>query len=107
MTVTHHAPHKPHGGGTHRPDPIDPERDIDARSTTIWVIVSAVALFVCLYFMLPLFDAVLRTELDRKIEHLPALELSDVREVESSFLHGEEARSKKTIEQVMREMVPR
>jgi hypothetical protein len=105
MTATHHAPHKPQGGGTHRAVPVDPERDIDAKSTTIWVVVSAVVLFIALYFMLPLFDAVLRTELERKIENLPAQELGDVREAESSFLRGEESRSKKTIEQVMQEMV--
>jgi hypothetical protein len=105
MTATHHAPHKPHGGGTHRPEPVDPERDIDARSTTIWVVVSTVVLFVGLYFLLPLFDMVLKTEWERKVENREAVELKDVREAESSFLRGEESRSKKTIEQVMQEMV--
>ncbi|MGE3173305.1 MAG: hypothetical protein AB7O97_11825 [Planctomycetota bacterium] len=107
MTTTHHAPHAPHGpaGGTHRPEPLDPENDIDAKSTSWWVLGSAIVLFIGLYFLLPLFDAILQHERQTKINERPALELQEVDEAETSFLNGFESSSGKSIDQVMREMV--
>jgi len=108
MTSTQNAPHKPHpADSAQRPQPVDPERDIDARSTAIWVSVSAVVLFISLYFMLPLFDTVLSTERNKKINELQPVEYQEVLEAERSFLRGEESRSGKSIEQVMREMAPK
>lgn len=108
MTATHHAPHQ-HGhaapGGV--PAPHDPEHDIDAKSASLWVIGSTIVLFIALYFMLPLFDLVLTTERDRKINNLPALELQDAVAKEQAFLRGETSRSKKSIDQVMQEMAPK
>lgn len=103
MTVTHQATHAPHGhaGGSHAPEPHDPEHDIDAKSTSIWVIASTIVLFVGLWLLLPLFDLVLTTERDRKINNLPAVELGEAKAREAKFLHGE---GKKSIEQVMQEM---
>ena len=98
-----HAPHHPHGAG-HPPAPIDPEKDIDAKSTTIWFIVSTIVFFVSFYFLLPLFDRVMTQERTRKIDHAPLLELVDVVAQEQKFLRGEESKTKKTIEQVMKEM---
>lgn len=106
MTATHQAPNKPHGHhGGHPPEPHDPEHDIDAKNTSIWVVGSAIVLFIALYLLLPLFDVVMTTERDRKINLLPAVELQEVRAAEDKFLRGEESRAKKPIEQVMREMV--
>jgi len=107
MTSTQDAPHKPHGaaGGPMRPAPVDPERDIDAKSTALWVSASAVVLFIALYFLLPLFDAVLSTERNKKINTLQPEEYLNVHETEEAFLRGEESRSGKSIEQVMQEMV--
>ncbi len=96
--------HSSHAAGTHKPEPLDPERDIDAKSTSVWVLGSTVVLFVSLYFLLPLFDAVLTEERNKKINTLPALELEQVREAEGAFLSGSESKSKKSIDQVMKEM---
>ena len=93
-----HASHTQHGA---TPQPHDPEHDIDAKSTSTWVLVSAVVLFISLYFMLPMFDVVMTAERDRKINQAPTLELDSARATEEKFLHG----PKKTIEQVMQEMV--
>jgi nitric oxide reductase large subunit len=93
-----------HASQTHnsaQPKPHDPEHDIDAKSTSIWVLVSAIVLFLSLYFMLPMFDVVMTAERDRKINQAPTLELDAARATEEQFLHG----PKKTIEQVMQEMV--
>ena len=108
MTATHHAPHQhgPTSPGV-MPEPHDPEHDIDAKSASIWVIGSTIVLFVALYFLLPLFDLVLTTERDRKINNLPAVELQDTVAKEKDFLSGKTSRSKKPIEQVMKEMVPK
>lgn len=95
-----HAP-----GATHEAIPLDPEHDIDAKSTSWWVLGSAVVLFIGLYFLLPLFDAVLQHERQGKINERPALELQEVYEAEDSFLNGFESSSGKSIDQVMREMV--
>jgi hypothetical protein len=93
-----HASHTATGA---HPQPHDPEHDIDAKSTSTWVLVSAVVLFISLYFMLPLFDVVMTAERDRKVNQAPTLELDAARSKENEFLRG----GKKTIEQVMQEMV--
>lgn len=97
----HATSHHPEPGATHVAVPLDPERDIDAKSTSIWVLASAVVLFLSLYFMLPLFDSVLNTEIDRKIYNAPTTELNKAREEEGKFLRPQ---GKKSIEQVMQEM---
>lgn len=97
----HATSHSPQPGATHVPVPLDPERDIDAKSTSIWVLASAIVLFLSLYFMLPLFDSVLSTEINRKIYNAPAEELIKVRDAEGLFLRPQ---GKKSIEQVMQEM---
>jgi hypothetical protein len=108
-TATHDPKQAGHGssGAAPRPAPLDPEHDIDARTTAIWCVAWAVVLFAALYFMLPLFDRVLQQERNRKIDSLPAEELQDVVGTERAFLRGEESPAKKPIEQVMREMIPR
>lgn len=101
--ATHtHTSHGSHGATT--PEPIDPERDIDAKSTTFWFIASSVVFFVSFYFLIPLFDRVLQQERARKINTLPNTELEEARAVENAFLSGEKSKSKKSIETVMKEM---
>ncbi len=109
MTTTHQMS-KSHGhapGATHTPEPHDPEHDIDAKSTTIWVVASSIVLFLSLYFLLPLFDMVMTIERDKKVNNLPAAELEELLGSEHSFLRGDASRAKKSIEQVMQEMVPK
>lgn len=100
-----HDSHGSHGAAT--PEPIDPERDIDAKSTTFWFIASSVVFFVSFYFLIPVFDRVLQQERDRKINSLPNHELNEARAVENAFLSGQSSKSKKSIETVMKEMAPK
>ena len=107
MGTTQHK-HDSHGShSAAKPEPIDPERDIDAKSTTVWFIASAVVFFVSFYFLIPLFDRVLQQERARKINNLPNTELEEARAVENAFLSGEKSKSKKSIETVMKEMAPK
>lgn len=106
-TATQHPPHTDYGtpGATHKAEVLDPEHDIDAKSTTIWVVSSSIVLFIGLYLMLPLFDQVMQRERIKKINTRPAVEKQDVLEAERSFLRGEEGgATKKSIEQIMAEM---
>ena len=111
MTATHHVSpgNKAHGhsGGAPLPRPQDPEHDIDAKSTAIWVVGSSIVLFISLYFMLSLFDIVNTTERNRKINNVKTTELNELVGSEKAFLRGETSRSKKSIEQVMQEMAPK
>ena len=106
MTTTHdtHKAHETPPTGGERPAPLDPEHDIDAKSTTIWVLASTVVLFISLYFMLPLFDQVLQTERYKKIDDRPAYELDEVLEAERSFLNGDLNSAHTNIQQVMENM---
>lgn len=106
MTTAHDTPqaHQTPPAGPEQPAPLDPENDIDAKSTAIWVLASTVVLFVSLYFMLPLFDEVLQTERYKKIDERPALELDEVLEEENSFLNGDLNSAHTTIDQVMENM---
>lgn len=99
-----HTSHEHLPGATHEAVPLDPEHDIDAKSSAYWVLGSSVVLFVSLYFMLPMFDSVMTTERDRKINNRPNLELDAAQKVEGAFLRGEQSKTKRSIEQVMKEM---
>ena len=115
MTAIHNTPQQSHGHahGHKAPASHDPEHDIDAKSTTKWVLISTVVLFASLYFMLPFFDRVMQHERTKKIDELKAEDLDRLMPHERAFLagtenvQGETKPAKKTIEDVMREMVPR
>lgn len=91
---------------THPPAVHDPEHDIDARSATIWVVCGAIVLFASLWALLPIFLRVLAEEQVRKIGEVPATERTDVMEAQKLFLNGGNPK-KKSIDQVMKEMVPK
>jgi hypothetical protein len=96
---THHG--KPAVG--HPPEPHDPERDIDAKSATIWFICGAIAVFACLWLLLPIFLKVLEEERHRKIDQVQPAEREEVFDAQREFLNGANP-AKKSIDQVMREM---
>lgn len=87
-------------------EPQDPEHDINARATVVWVLAWTVILFVGLWVMLQLFDAVLFTEREAKIGTLAPTERQQLLEQERVILSGqwEEGAPRKSIEEVMREM---
>lgn len=111
--ATQTPPHAPHGHNASGAAPVvhDPEHDINGRTVTLWVVSWGVIFFIALYFMLPLFDNVLREELDRKKTNLPNDEYAAAAATEKAFLAGTQTLDGKpktggrTIEQVMKEMV--
>ncbi|MFO1076557.1 MAG: hypothetical protein U1E73_02390 [Planctomycetota bacterium] len=86
----------------HNPAPLDPEHDIDAKSSTIWVLGGTIVLFIGLWVMLPIFSRVLEKERMQKIEQRPNTELIQLREQQNAFLRGANPK-KKTIEQALSE----
>lgn len=110
MTTTNDPPHaapETHDNpqDTARPEPIDPENDIDARTTAIWVVASAIVLYASLYFMVPVFDRVMNEERREKVNEREPVQYEEIWATEQEFLNGEMSDSKKTIEDIMVEMV--
>ena len=101
-----HGPSGAHGGG-HAPVASDPEHDIDARSAAIWFAVGTVAVFFCLWIMVPIF---IRVQEAHRVEQKaygsmapPQAEYESVVEHEMQFLKGQNP-SKMTIEQALQKM---
>ena len=110
MTTTNDPPHaapETHDTppGVARPEPNDPENDINARMTTIWVIASTLVLYASLYFMVPVFDRVMNEERREKVNEREPVQYEEIWTTEQEFLNGELSDSKKTIEEIMVEMV--
>ena len=104
MSHGHHEPdHYGEPGAKHAPVVHDPEHDIDARSATIWVVSGAVATFLCLWLMVPIFQRVQEVERRRKVDEAPTTERNEVTAAERSFLSGENP-TKRSIEQVLQDM---
>jgi len=90
-------------GAHHAPVVNDPEHDIDARSATIWVVVGALATFLSLWLMVPIFQRVQQAERERKVDQAPNVEFDEVHAAEQDFLHGQNP-TKRTIEQILQQM---
>ncbi len=102
------AAHKAHGhefvqGVTHEAVVHDPEHDIDAVWSTVWVAGGAVVFFVCMWLLFPIFLRVQDEERKRKIDLVPTTELNAAVKSERAFLNGENP-TKKTIDQVLQQM---
>jgi hypothetical protein len=101
-----HGPSGAHGTG-HAPVASDPEHDIDARSAAIWFAVGAVAVFFCLWIMIPIFTRVQeahRAEQKPYGSQTPPMpELDAVKQHELEFLKGQNP-AKMSIEQAMEKM---
>lgn len=78
-----HAP-----GATHEAVPLDPENDIDAKTSVRWVLGGTVVLFIALWVMVPIFVQVQDYEHRRKVNEAPNTELNKIMETEGSFLSG-------------------
>ena len=93
--------HQP--GATHEALPVDPENDIDARSAAVWFVGSSIALFACLWVLVPIFVQVQDVEQNRKVNQSPTTELNDVKSAENDFLNGQNP-TKKTIDDVVKSL---
>ena len=91
--------------GPAQPAPHDPENDIDARTTAIWVVVSTLVVYASLYFMVPVFDRVMNEERREKVNEREPVQYEEIWTNEQEFLNGELSNSKKSIEDIMAEMV--
>lgn len=72
----------------HRIEPIDPERDMNAKATTIWLVSLALGLFLSLWLLAELFFFVLQGEVKKKVELLPPSERQMMRTQEDRDLQG-------------------
>lgn len=72
----------------HRIEPIDPERDMNAKATTIWLVSLALGLFLSLWLLAELFFFVLHGEMKKKVELLPPSERETLRSQENQDLQG-------------------
>lgn len=103
MGHKHNADHYGEPGAHHEPTPIDPENDIDAKSSTWWVVGGTIVLFLSLWVMVPIFLRVQDEEHMKKINMQPNDEYESVREHELEFLGGANPQ-KKSIEDVLQKM---
>lgn len=90
-----HAP-----GATHEAVPLDPENDIDAKSAVRWVVGGAIALFVSLWLMVPIFIQVQDREIQKKVNLAPNQRFDEIYAVEKQFLDGDNP-TKKSIQSVV------
>lgn len=65
---------------------IDPEHDIDARTTILWLGISTVTVFISLWLLLQLFKVVISDERSVKIETVEPAELKELRRSEEVLL---------------------
>lgn len=97
---TNHDSHHPAPGATHEAVPLDPENDIDARSATWWVVGGAIAIFLSLWVMVPIFIRVQEEERKVKVDLMPNTEFLDVKATQDKFLSGQNPKGL-TIQQAM------
>lgn len=100
--MAHHA-HSDEPGARHEALPLDPEHDIDARSATMWVVGGAIATFLCLWLMVPIFVRVQEIDRVRKVDQAENAELKALVTEERQILDGVNP-TKRSIDDVLRQM---
>jgi len=68
------------------PPAIDPEHDMDAKVTIMWLTASFVFVVICLLVLFQSFGLAVANQRGRKVEQLPTVELRDLRAVEDYYL---------------------
>ena len=87
MATTTQEPAQPTSGAAPAmPAAIDPERDIDAKSTAIWLSVCLVFVVVILWVLAQWFAFAVQREQERKIDNAPTTELFERRSAEDHYL---------------------
>ena len=82
-----------------RPLPIDPAHDFDAKTTTRWLVISTVFVFVTIALLMQLFTWVIHNERVRVVEEAPTRQLDELRKLELEELGPGEGR--KSLEQAI------
>ncbi|MEM7199909.1 MAG: hypothetical protein AAF628_06570 [Planctomycetota bacterium] len=85
-TATPPRPVEHHNAAAPQVEAIDPERDIDAKSTSIWLVTSLVFVVVTLWVLGLTFDFTIRGEHALKIDGAPRKELMQTRSHEADWL---------------------
>ena len=90
MTVTTSPPEtlEPSEPARRKRKEIDPEHDIDAVKTILWLVLSTVTVFISLWLLLQVFSVVIFNERSAKIEIVAPEALEDLRESEDVILRG-------------------
>lgn len=78
--------HEP--GATHEAIPLDPEHDIDGNKAVWWCVGTCLAVFGCLYLLVPIFLQVQDAEFERKVNQSKTVELNTLTTSEDAFLDG-------------------
>ena len=93
-------------GATHEAVPLDPENDIDGIKAVWWCLGTCVAVFGCLWLLVPIFLQVQDVEISRKVNEAPTTELNQKIATEDKFLHGDNP-TKKDIDDVVDALRPK
>ena len=93
-----------------KPPELDPEHDIDAKTTLTWLVIWTLAIFICLWLLLQVFKVVIFEERLDKVETLEPIIIEDLHQREEAILRGgmrEDGTTGRSIRQAMEELVGR
>lgn len=99
-TIEKPMAHRAHGGSAPEVAPIDPEHDIQAKTTTLWLVFGAIGVVLSLIALKSVFGFAVQGERADKIEAWPTAELDTLRTGEKAAL---EPASGRKIEDSMQE----
>ncbi len=87
-------------GQKHEAKPLDPEHDIDAKQASMWLIVSAIVLFLVVWALVPVFTRARELKRTDPQQQISNTELPDAVTREHKFLNGDNP-AKKSIDAVV------
>lgn len=90
VTEEPRVPPQEHQQDPTTPAAIDPENDMDARTTVAWLSAAAVFVVICLWALFQFFAFSLQGEHKAKIDDIPATELTELWSNEDYYLKKQE-----------------
>ena len=96
MATATQDPHSPaHAAAAGTPAAIDPEHDIDAKTTILWLTACLTFVAITLWVLSQWFSFAVRGEEARKVDDLPRNELIEHRHLEAQWLANPSAKPMK------------
>lgn len=86
------------------PQFVDPEKDIDAKTTVIVLVIATLFVFGSVWILAYVFDAVSFAQVVEKVECAPTPELDALRAVEAEMLQAGDSPKRMGIEHAMQEL---